>query len=594
MENVEIASALNRMADLLEIQDANPFRVRAYRNAVRTVENQTRPMAELCAEGFDLTELPGIGEDICGYIHELVNTGEIAQLAELEGTLPGSIAELLRIEGLGPKRVRLLHDRLNICSLDDLDRALRNGKLEGLKGFGPKTIERIGSALGEPSLKVTRFRWIDAQQFVEPLLAHLRAAPGIERVEAAGSYRRHTETVGDIDLLAICAKPAAVMKHFLAFPDVARTIAHGSTRGTIVLHSGLHVDLRILPKRCYGAAMHYFTGSKAHNIAVRKLGVERGLRISEYGVFRLGERGGARRIGGQTEEDVFQSVGMDWVPPELREDQGEIEAALAHELPALIEVADIRGDLQMHTDWTDGTATAEAMIRGCRARGYRYCAITDHSQAVAVTGGLEPRDLARQWKELARVARAVRGIRVLRSMEVDIRADGTLDLPDSWLERLDLVVVSVHSNMGMSRTKMTDRVLRAIEHPSVDILGHPTGRLINQRPAYEIDIEEILQAAARLDVAVELNAQPERLDLADVLVRRARDLGVRIAINSDAHSVESLRYMELGVAQARRGWLTAADVINTWPLARLQKWLARRSTTRVRKPRRAARTTSSG
>lgn len=434
-----------------------------------------------------------------------------------------------------------------------------------------------------------------SDQLVRPLLEYMRSAPGVERIEASGSYRRRRETVGDIDLLAICPESEPVMRHFTRYEERERVLAAGKTRGTIVLKSGLHVDLRIVGRRAYGAALHYFTGSKAHNIAVRRLGLERGLRISEYGVYRVakpnrgrtrgasakpagaGGRGGkARWIAGEREEEVFKAVGMAWVPPELREDSGEVEAALENRLPELVEPSDIRGDLQMHTTWTDGTSSVEAMARGCLERGYKYLAITDHSKAMAMTKGLGPKQLKKQWAEIDRAQRKVKGVEILKGLEVDILRDGSLDLSDEYLDQLDLVVVSVHSHMRLSRAKMTDRVIKAISHPGVHILGHPTGRIINRRNPYDIDIEAVLAAAAESGVAIELNPTPDRLDLDHVHVRRAKELGVPVVINTDAHSAETLRFMDYGVEQARRGWIEPGDVLNTRSLRDLRSWLKAR------------------
>lgn len=371
------------------------------------------------------------------------------------------------------------------------------------------------------------------------------------------------------------------MDHFTAYPTAARVEIAGPTRGTIVLRSGLSVDLRILPRRSYGAALHYFTGSKAHNIAVRKLGIERGLRISEYGIFRVGrgEKKGkeaGERIGGEREEEVFEAVGMVWVPPELREDRGEVEAALKGKLPHLLTLKDIRGDLQMHTRWSDGKNSVEEMARACQERGYEYMAITDHSRAVAVARGLDPKRLEKQWKEIERARHKVKGIEILRGMEVDILHDGTLDLPDEWLEQLDVVIAAVHTRMGMGRAKMTDRIIKGISHPAVHILAHPTGRIINEREGYQLDLEAVLEAAKAHGVAVELNAQPDRLDLNDTQVRRAKELGVKVSIDTDAHSVETLRFITYGIDQARRGWLEKGDVVNCMTWARLRQWLGRR------------------
>jgi DNA polymerase (family 10) len=579
VENVEIAAALAEVADLLDIQGENPFKVRAYRNAVRTIQSLTRPLAEMVAQGSDLEELPGIGHDLAAYIVELVESGHLRRLERLEKEIPATLTHLMRVEGLGPKKARKLWDELGIRSLDDLADALEKGKVGGLKGFGPKTISNLQRSLQELQSRPARVKLCDADQLVRPLLAWMAAIPEVERVEAAGSYRRRAETVGDVDLLVVGTARRRIMERFTSYPDVARVEAAGTTRGTVVLEAGLQVDLRVLPAHAYGAALHYFTGCKAHNIAVRALGVERGLRISEYGVFTRPARAGAkaRRIAGETEAEVFRAVGLPWIPPELREDRGEIEAARAGRLPRLLTLEDVRGDLQMHSTWSDGHDSVEAMALAAAARGYEYLAVTDHSHAVTVAGGLDEEALEKQWKEVASVRRKLHGkIHLFRGLEVDILRDGRLDLDEEHLSGLDLVVASVHSSMRMSKKAMTERVIRALQHPAVDILAHPTGRILNERAPYELDVEAVLAAAVELNVAVELNAQPDRLDLSDVYVRRAKELGVKVAIDTDAHGTASLAFISYGVDQARRGWLERGDVLNALPLAELCTWLARR------------------
>ena len=570
MNNTAIARALTGIADLLEIRGENPFKVRAYRRATRTVEGLTRPLAAMVDAGADLTTLPGIGRDIARVITELVQTGESGRLSDLEKEIPATLGDLMRLNGIGPRRARQLHDALRIETLADLRNALERGDVERIPGFGPKTAETIRQSLSRPRGPV-RFRLADVEPIVDDMVAWLRAAPGIERLEPAGSYRRRAETVGDIDLLAICSAPGPVVDRFTSYEGVSRVVARGSTRASVVLASGMQVDLRIVERESYGAALHYFTGNKAHNIAVRALGVSRGLRISEYGVFR------GQRMGGETEEDVFGAVGMSFVPPELREDRGEIEAAGRGAIPDLITQNDIRGDLHMHSTWSDGRDSIETMVRGCVERGYEYMAITDHSPAVGVVNGLTPERLERQWREVEAVRANYPMIRIFAGMEVDILGDGSLDLPDAYLDRLDIVIASIHSGMRASKQAMTDRILRAIAHPAVDVLAHPTGRLINEREPYEVDLEAVLEAAAAHDVAVELNARPHRLDLCDVHVRRARELGVRIMIDTDAHAVGGLRYMAYGVDQARRGWLERTDVLNTLHLPEFEAWLQRRN-----------------
>jgi DNA polymerase (family 10) len=586
MENVEIAHLLNQYADLLEIEGADQFRVRAYRNAARTVESLSPSLARLVEEGKELIKLhlPGIGKGMAAHIQEIVKTGTLGALKQLRQELPAALDELLEVEGLGPKRTKLLYEKLRIGSVNQLAQAIDAGKVEALPGFGKKSAEKIRQAIHNLAKRPKRFRLLDADQLVRPLIEHLRQCGKIDQIDVAGSYRRRMETVGDIDILVMSDDAETVMKSFQTFPEVERTIAAGTTRGTIVLRSGLQVDLRILPRRSYGAALHYFTGSKAHNIAVRTLGVERGLRISEYGIFRVPKGKNAEDIGieegdligGAKEEDVFEAVDMDWVAPELRENRGEIQAAQRHKLPELIVLEDIRGDLHLHSKWTDGKSTILDMVRACKERGYQYCAITDHSKAVRVAGGLTPEQFKRQREEIEQVRTQVRGIAIFAGCEVDILPDGSLDLPDDLLQQCDVVVAAVHSRMDMNLSDMTKRVLKALAHPAVTILAHPTGRLINEREPFAIDFEQIFHAAKERDVAVEINAQPDRLDLNDLHLLRAREVGVKIAINTDAHSTEQLRFMMYGLDQARRGWLEKRHVLNTMTLSQLKTWLRKR------------------
>jgi DNA polymerase (family 10) len=584
MENVEIAHLLTKYADLLEIEGEGLFRVLAYRKAARTVESLSRPIAQLMAEGKDLEDLPGIGPNMARHIEEITKTGKLQALTTLRKKIPATIDELLEVEGLGPKRTKQLYDHLGICSIKELELALDSGKVASLRGFGEKSVEKMRRAIQNLGKRPKRFKLLDADQLVRPLIDYLRKGNSIERLEVAGSYRRRMETVGDIDILVASGRPETVMEHFQAYPDIERVVAGGTTRGSAILRSGLQVDLRILPRRCFGAALHYFTGSKAHNVAVRTLGVERGLRISEYGIFRVpkGKRAEdagveeGERIGGAKEEDVFRAVGMDWVPPELREDRGEIKAAQLHKLPNLIVLDDIRGDLHMHSKWTDGSSTIIEMARACKERGYQYCAITDHTKALRVTGGLGIDDLRSQREEVKQAREKVPGITLLMGCEVDILADGSLDLPDEILDELDVVVAAVHAKMDMTQSEMTRRVLKGLSHPAVTILAHPTGRLIDQREPCAIDLEEIFHVAKENDVAVELNAQPDRLDLNDVHLLRAREIGVKIAINTDAHNTEQLHFIRYGIDQARRGWLEKSQVLNTLTRPQLEIWLRQR------------------
>lgn len=585
MENLDIARTLEELADLLEIQGANPFRIRAYRNAVRTVEGLTRPIRVMLDEGEDLTGLPSIGKDLAEHIDELVKTGRMTRLEKLAEEFPRTLVELMRLDGVGPKKARKLFDELNVRTVDDLEARLADGKVQELDGFGKKSAEKIQRAIEDHRKHVGRFLLDDVEQLLAPVVEHVRQAAGVARVEVAGSFRRRKETIGDVDLLAECdGDGTAVVDHFVAYPGAQRVDAAGGTKGNIVLPSGLSIDLRVIPRRSFGAALQYFSGSKEHNVAVRTRAVRQGLRVNEWGVFRIPEgadpeslgKEDGERLAGASEEEVYEALGLAWVPPELRENRGEVQAAVEESLPRLVTLGDIRGDLQMHSTWSDGKASVEEMARACLDRGYAYFALTDHSQAMAMVQGLTPERARQQWEEIAEVQEQVPEIRILRSAEVDILKDGSLDLPDEILEELDVVVVSVHSFMDQDQKTITDRVLKAIRHPAVDILAHPTGRLLNRREPFPMDVETVLAAAAELDVAVELNANPNRLDFSDVHVYRAKELGVPVVISTDAHRPEGLDNMRFGVDQARRGWLEAGDVLNTRSLDEILTWLGRR------------------
>ncbi len=580
MENVDIARALDDVATLLEIKGANPFRIRAYQNAARTIEEHAVPVRKLVSDGADLTELQGIGKDIAGHVTELVETGRLGLLEGLAEEVPRTLIEITRIPGVGPKRTRKLWEALGIETVGALEQAASAGAVAEIEGFGAKSQEKILSAIAARRRLVGRFKLSDADQYVQPLIAHLQSLEAVQRIEVAGSYRRRSETVGDIDVLVIAAEPRQVMERFTTYPGVQKVELAGDTKGTVVLTSGLQVDLRVVPPESYGAALQYFTGSKEHNVRLRKRAVSRGLRVSEYGVFLtdsadvgITDPYAGEYIAGWEEKDVYEALELPWIPPELREDRGEIDAAERGALPELIAASDIRGDLQMHSTWSDGKHSIEEMLDGCVARGYDYFAITDHSKALAMTGGMDAVKLRGQWKEIDEIASRRDDIRVLRGMEVDILADGSLDLDDAMLEQLDLVLVSVHSKLDLPLVQQTDRVLEAIRHPAVHILAHPTGRLINRREPMQLDLDEVLRCAVEHRVIVELNAHPDRLDLRDTHLMRAKDLGVKISIGTDAHRVGDLGLMHYGVEQARRAWLTSSDVVNAWPLEEMLEWL---------------------
>ncbi len=570
MENKSIADILTEIADILDIQGENPFRVRSYRNAARTIADMSQSVPALVKAGEKLDEIPGIGKSLEEKIEEIVATGRCRFLEELRAKVPAGLTELLKLEGLGPKKVKLLYDELGVDSVDRLEKAAQAGRLRDLAGMGVKTEEKVLKSVEQYRAGMGRFKLSVGFTYAQALLDYLKDVPGLKRLDPAGSFRRRRETIGDLDILAICGKGCKVMDRFSKYGDVAEVLSSGETKSSVRLKCGLRVDVRVLEEESYGAALHYFTGSKAHNVAVRERAKELGLKVSEYGVFRAKDE---KRLSGADEEDVFKAVGLPFIPPELREDRGEIQAAEKGELPKLIELADIRGDLQMHTKATDGKNSITAMAHKAKEMGYAYIAITDHSKAVRVAGGLDEKGLARHLHEIEKVGRQISGMRILKGVEVDILADGSLDLKDDILKECDVVLASVHSRFNMEEGEMTRRIIKAIQNPYVSILAHPTGRLILEREAYKVNLKEVFQAAIDRGVVLEINAYPDRLDLRDVDARMAREMGAKLVISTDAHSTVQLELMKFGVFTARRGWVEAKDVINTLPLPALLKIL---------------------
>jgi DNA polymerase (family 10) len=570
VHNADIAELFNRVADLLEILGENPFRIRAYRNAARTAGGLSQSLATMVEQEKDLTELPGIGKDLAGKIEEITKTGTFSQLQELEDRIPPQLVRLMKIPGLGPKRVKILYDQLDITNLGDLKKAAEEGKIKELKGFGEKTEKMILAEIGREK-KETRIKLNVAEEIADAIVDHLKKVEGVREVIVAGSYRRKKETVADLDILATCRKDSKVMDAFVHYDNVKKVVAQGDTRSTVVLRSGVQMDLRVVPGESYGAALHYFTGSKAHNIAVRTLGVKKGLKINEYGVFK-----GKNRIAGKTEEEVYNQVDLPFIEPELREDRGEIEAARGGKLPPIITLKDIRGDLHVHTKETDGRHSLEQMVEAARNRGYQYLAITEHSKRLSMTHGFDAERLARRNEEIDRLNKKLKGFVVLKSIEVDILSDGDLDLPDSILKELDLTVCSVHSKFNLPREKQTERILRAMDNPYFNVLAHPSGRLINEREPYDVDIETLMKAARDRGCIMEVNAHPDRLDLTDTDCILAKEMGVKVVISTDAHSMNDLDLMRFGVWQGRRGWLEKDDVLNTLPLDELRKSVKRK------------------
>jgi DNA polymerase (family 10) len=571
VSNAEIAGELEKVADLLEIEAANPFRVRAYRQAARVVGALPRSVTEMLTAGENLDDLPGIGADLADKIAVLARGETLPLLATLTAKTPVGITALLDLPGLGPKRVHKLREALGIDSVAKLAAALEAGKLAGVEGFGSGIVERLKEALKKGAGAKPRMKLAMADQIVAPLLDALRKTKGVAEVEVAGSCRRRRETVGDLDVVTAAADPGPVMERFVGYEDVTEVLERGSTRASVVLRGGLQVDLRVVAEESYGAALLYFTGSKAHNIELRQLAVDRGLKLNEYGLFR-----GTRRLAGKTEAEVYGKLDLPSIPPELREAEGEIAAAQAGRLPVLIELKDIRGDLHAHTNATDGHATLAAMAEAAKNRGYAYMAVTDHSRRMTMAHGLDARRLGQQIAAVERLNRSLRDFTVLAGIEVDILEDGSLDLPDEILGRLDVVVGSIHTHFDFPEQKQTERLLRAMDNRVLNIVGHPTGRLINERPAYAIDMERVIRGAKERGCHLEVNSQPDRLDLDEHHCRFAKEIGLKLAISTDAHDPTQFAFIRYGVDQARRGWLEAEDVLNTRPLKELRRLLARR------------------
>ena len=567
VQNAEIATMFDQAADLLEIKGDNPFRVRAYRRAARTIEGLPQSVGSMLAKEADLSELPGIGNDLAGKIAGIVESGHFDLLDQLKKKLPGDLGAMAGLPGLGPKRIKLLYDKAKVRTLDDLRRAIKIGKLHGLHGFGPVIEKKLAAALEKP-LAEKRFKLAVAEAEAESLVAFLRDKG---QVVVAGSYRRRRDTVGDLDILVTSKQGPAVGDKLVGYDNVADVLAHGPTRTTVLLRSGIQVDLRAVPEESYGAALLYFTGSKAHNIALRGIANARKWKLNEYGLFS-----GKRRIAGASEEEVYRKLGLAYIPPEMREDRGEIALALNGELPRLVSAGDMRGDLHVHSDWTDGTASIANMAAAAQACGYAYMALTDHSRRQTMSHGLDPAKVARQLREIDKINGTLKDFTILKGIEVDILKDGELDLPDATLAQLDVVIASVHSFFDLPREAQTQRMIRAMRNPHVSIVGHPSGRLIGEREPYDIDMDAITSTARDLDCYLEINAEPDRLDLNDIHAHMAKSKGVKIAISTDAHSVNAFQYMRFGVDQARRAWLTADDVINTRQFGDLRKLLKRR------------------
>jgi DNA polymerase (family 10) len=569
MKNFALARLFDLMADVLELKGNNPFRIRAYRRAARNIESLSEDVEALAREDR-LEEVPGIGQDLAGKITEYLKTGHVKEIDAARRGIPAGVVALMNVPGIGPKTAKLLYDKEGITTIDRLEKLARAGRLRGRHGIQAKTEANIlkGIALvrgGQARMVLGR-----ALPLGRELVHALERLAEVKQVVLAGSARRMRETVGDLDVLVTSSHPERVMHAFVRLPQVAEVLERGPTKASIRHRDGIQVDLRVVEPECFGAALAYFTGSKQHNIRIREMAVKKGLKISEYGVFREST---GRRIAGAAEEEVYAAVGLPWIPPELREDQGEIEAALEARLPALVTLDDIRGDLHCHTKASDGRHTIEEVVAAAAKRGYDYVVISDHSPSARVAGGLSAEELVAHVEKIRAVQKRYPGIRVLAGSECDILPDGRLDYPDETLACLDLVVAAVHSAFKQPKREMTRRLVGALAHPCVSILAHPTGRLLGEREPYDVDLEAVCRAAKQHGKALEINAYPERLDLNDVNARRARELEVLLAVNTDAHLLDDLAQMELGVATARRAWVGPAQIVNTWPAKRLLAWV---------------------
>ena len=581
MNNQSIADIFEEMADMLEFKGANAFRLRAYRNSGRTIRNYSESLESIHKAGRALTDIDGIGKDLAKKIITLIETKKLAQHEELKAEIPESVLAILRIPGLGPKKAAVLHNDLGIQSLDELKEACEKEQVRELKGFAAKTEKLIleGIDYAESAASQTRILWAQADDVAQQLLAHMNDCQGIHQMEMAGSYRRRKETIGDLDLLVTCDDGSAVMDHFGAFSEVADVIVQGGTKMSVRLHSGLQIDLRVVPDDSFGAALQYFTGSKEHNVVVRGRAKQMGMKVNEWGVFSSDGENDGDKLAGATEEEVYEVLGLPEFPPEIREARHEFTWAQEGGLPELIELSDLKGDLHMHTTATDGKGTIMEMVEAAKARGLKYIAITDHSKRVSMANGLKPEEALEQWAEIDDLNEELgRGFTLLKGIECDILEKGGMDLPDEVLAQADWVIGSVHYGQQQARDQITGRIVEALQNPHVDIIAHPTGRLINKRPGYEVDMEAVMDAAAENGKMLELNAAPKRLDLHDVHCAMAKDRGIPIVISTDAHSTLGMDMMRYGVLQARRAGLTKADVANTRTWTQLKKLMKPKQT----------------
>jgi DNA polymerase (family 10) len=566
MKNKELADLFEKMADILEFKGENPFKISAYRRASRIIGDLTQDIEEIAEQG-ELKNIPGIGEGMAQKIEEYLKTGKVSKFDEVKKGVPDELIAMMDIPGMGPKTLSMLHKEKGISNFSQLEKALENGSLLGLFGIGEKKIENIKRGILLLRQSQGRMNLGVAFPVAKRIVETLRQKTGSKKIEWAGSLRRMKENIGDIDILATGANKEKIVQTFTHLPEVKEVLASGETKASVIVEGGTQIDLRVVEEDSYGAALQYFTGSKGHNIHLRGIAKAKGLKINEYGVFK-----GKRKIAGKEEKDVYRVLGMDWMEPELREDRGEIEAAQKKGLPKLVQESEIKGDLHVHSKWSDGTSEIEEIAKAAHKRGYQYVAICDHSQSLRIAHGLDESRLKKQIEEIDRVNEKLKGFQILKGTEVDILTDGKLDLPERILEKLDFVVAAVHSGFKQDKVKMTKRMIRALENPLVHCLAHPTGRLLGARAPYEVDIEEVMEAAKKYGKVLEINATFERLDLDDIHCMKAREMGIRMAIGTDSHHLDQMWMMSLGVAVARRGWLETKDVLNTLSLKEILKW----------------------
>jgi len=569
MKNVAIAYILREMAEMLEIKGENRFRIRAFQKAAQNIENLTEDIVDIAKRG-ELQSIPGIGQGVAERIEEILKTGKLKEFERMKKDFPKGLMEILSVPEVGPKTAKLLYDKLGVRNIGNLEKAAKQHRIQGLFRLGTKVEENILRGIEIYRRQRERMLLFKALNIVRPIIKKLHQQPEVKLISEAGSIRRRKETIGDIDILTTSTKPEAVVNAFTNLAEVKETLAKGLTKSSVRLKDGTQVDLRVVKPGSYGAALVYFTGSKSHNIKIRDMAKRKGLKISEYGVFKVK---GDKKVAGESEDEVYKSLGLPWIPPEIREDQGEIEAALKKNLPKLVELSDIRGDFHVHSKWSDGGNSIEEIAKAVQGIGYQYIVIADHSQSLKVARGLSVERLKKKIQEIRRLNKKLKGFRVLAGTEVDIKSDGSLDYPDSILAELDVIIAAIHSGFKQSREQLTNRIVKAMENKYVDIIAHPTGRLMGTRNAYDIDFDKIFKIALQTKTALEINAFPERLDLTDLNARKAKSLGIKLAIGTDAHILSQIANIEIGVSVARRGWLEKKDLLNTLTLSDLMEWL---------------------